>query len=200
MAFAGAGSLVLADLEERRILWHRYIAQVPYDVRIADDLSRVSVADKGGCVWSYSTDGALLWHHRGIPVVTDMDATDDGSRVAVLSHDGTIRMYGADGQLAWLRSVAFGGHNALDMTGDGRFIAVGGGTRENPYAVFVLDGDGNLLWSHSEPRPIPEPFHPYLISAMSVAISEDGGKLVAGYGTGAPGVQLFTVVAQGSGG
>ncbi|GEM_PF-4328687 len=190
--FAGAGALVMVDVAAKRPLWHGYVAQVPYDVRITADFSRLVVADKGGNVWCVTTRGEPVWHRGGIAVLTDMDMTDDGSRTAVLSHDGTIRVFDRDGELLWRRAVGFAGHNALDMTGDGRRIVVGGGTREEPYAVFVFDADGNLLWKHSEPGPMPDPYHPYQSSAMTVAVSEDGSRIVAGYGTGRPAVQFFS--------
>jgi outer membrane protein assembly factor BamB len=193
-AFAGDGSLILVDLNARKPLWRGYVSGVPYDVRIPSDLSSVVVADKGDALWSYGFDGTLRWVRRDLTVLTDMDMSADGSRVVTLSHDGTVRQYDEEGNLLWRRAVGFGGHNGLDMTADGRFIAVGSGGKDFPYSVFLLDGDGNMLWTHSEPGPVPDPYHPYMMSAMSVTIADDASAIVAGYGTGNPGVQWFTGV------
>ena len=61
----------------------------------------------------------------------------------------------------------------------------------SPYKVFLLDKDGNTLWEHSQAGPTPERHHPYMISTMSVAISNDASYIAAGYGTDNSGVQLF---------
>lgn len=198
VAIAGAGALILLDLETRKLLWQKYISGVPYDVKFTADFSRIVVADKGDTLWSYSRQGDLLWRKPDLTVLTDMDMTADGSQILTLSHDGTLRMFDRDGNLIWRRAFGSAGHNGLDMTADGKYIVVGGGFRDVfrgedfPYAMFLLDGDGNLLWKHSESGPISDPYHPYLISAMTVAVSEDGSKIVAGYGTGNPGIQFFT--------
>jgi WD40 repeat protein len=197
--FAGAGSLILMDIEAKESLWNRYIVGVPYDVKLTEDLSRIVVGDKGDSLWCYNGEGELLWRKTDLTVLTDIDMSDDASRIIAMSHDGTLRMYDGEGNLLWRRAIGFGGHNGLDMTGDGEYIAVGGGVTSEgsadagfPYAVYLLDKDGNLLWKHSEEGPVPDPYHPYMMSAMSVAISEDATKIVVGYGTGKPAVQLFT--------
>lgn len=198
VAFAGEGSLILMNIKTKKPLWRKYVAGVPYDVKMTKDVSRIVVADKGDTIWCYDGKGKLLWKKSDLTVLTDMDMTDDASKIVGLSHDGTIRAYDGDGKLLWRRGIGFGGHNGLDMTGDGKYIAIGGGLLgagggENfPYATYLLDGDGNLLWKHSESGPVPEPYHPYMMSAMSVAISEDATKIAAGYGTGNPAIQLFT--------
>lgn len=195
-AFAGNGSLILIDLQDKKPLWQKYVAGVPYDVRIPSDLSAVVVADKGDSLWYYNFDGTLRWYKRDLTVLTDMDMTDDGRRVLTLSHDGTVRMFDAEGNLVWRRAIGFGGHNGLDMSADGGYIAVGSGGKDFPYSVYLLDGDGNQLWKHSQPGPVPEPFHPYMMSAMSVAISDDASRIVAGYGTGYPGIQMFVGTSE----
>lgn len=189
--FAGDSSLVLIDVEARKPLWRKYIAGVPYDVRIAKDHSAIAVADKGDVLWYYGFDGTLLWHVKDITVQTDMDMTSDGSSIVTLSHDGTVRKFDARGNLIWRRALGFGGHNGLDMTADGTYIAVGSGGKEFPYSLFILDGDGNVIWKHSQEGPVPEPYHPYMMSAMTVAIRDDASALAAGYGTGFPGIQFF---------
>ncbi len=100
-------------------------------------------------------------------------------------------MYDGEGNLLWQKAVDGAGHNGIHITDDAEYIVVGGGSIETPYKTFLLDKDGNLLWEHCEPGPIPEPYHPYLISAMCVAISQDGSRILSGYGTGNPGIQFF---------
>jgi WD40 repeat protein len=190
--FAGDGALVLLDLKKQKPLWQKYIVGVPYDVWFSSDTSSIVVADKGDALWSYDFDGNLQWVKRDLTVLTDMDMSEDGSRIVTLSHDGTLRQFDNKGNLLWRRALGFGGHNGLDMTPDGGAIAVGSGGKDFPYSLFLFDDDGNLLWKHSEPGPVPDPYHPYMMSAMSVAISDDASQIVAGYGTGSPGVQWFT--------
>lgn len=196
--YGGGNSLIMFDLENGTQVWHRYIANLPYDIKITPNLSKIVVADKGSVLWCYDAQGNLLWHERDIPVLTDMDMSRDGSRIVTLSHNGTVRMYDGNGTLLWKLTLGSGGHNGLDMTSDGRYVVVGGGvtsaggSRAFPYAVYLLDNEGNLLWEHSQDGPIPQPYHPYLISVMSVAISDNGSYIVAGYGAGNPGIRLFS--------
>lgn len=172
-------------------LWEKYIGGVlPYYIGMTPDLSRIVVADKGDLLSCFDGSGNLLWRHY-MNVLTDAHMSTDASRVVTLSHDGQVRMFDGDGNLLWRRAVDGAGHNGLHMTEDGKYIVVGGGTIDTPYKTMLLDEDGNLLWEHSQPGPIPDPYHPYLISAMNVVISPDATFIVSGYGAGAPGIQLF---------
>ncbi|MFQ5865302.1 MAG: PQQ-binding-like beta-propeller repeat protein [bacterium] len=190
IAYGGGSSLLLLDINGN-FIWEKYIGGVlPYFIGITPDLSRIVVADKGDLLSCFDGSGNLLWRHY-MNVLTDAHMSTDGSRIVTLSHDGIIRMYDRDGNLLWHRAVDGAGHNGLHMTGDGKYIVVGGGTVDSPYKTMLLDEDGNLLWEHSQPGPIPDPYHPYLISTMNVVISPDAKFIVSGYGAGAPGIQLF---------
>ena len=190
IACGGGESLLLLDINGN-FVWERYIGGiVTYYIGFTPELSKIVVADKGDLLSCFDGSGNLLWRHF-IDVLTDAHMSGDGSRVVALSHDGIVRMYDGSGRILWRRAVEGAGHNAIHMTDDGKYIVVGGGTTNRPYKTMLLDENGNLLWEHSEPGPIPHPYHPYLISAMCVAVSQDASCIVSGYGAGNPGIQLF---------
>jgi outer membrane protein assembly factor BamB len=191
VVYAGDDYILLLDIRNRRCLWRRQIGGAVYDAMLTRDLSQIVVADKGDNIWCYDRAGKLLWRRSKISVLTDADMTADGRRIVALSHNGIVRMYVRRGNLLWQRTVGFGGHNGIDMTDDGNYIAVGGGRAHSPYEVFVLDKDGNLLWEHSQAGPVSWQLHSYTMSTMTVAISNDASYIVAGYGTANPAVSLF---------
>ena len=55
------------------------------------------------------------------------------------------------------------GHNAVYMTKNGRYIALGG------KGIILLDNEGTVLWRNEEGW------------VNYVAVSEDGSKIIAGY-------------------
>ncbi len=192
VAIGGGSSLVLLDVNGN-FVWERNIGGIaPYLIGITSDNSKIISADKGNQLTCYDWQGNWQWRHF-IPILTDADMSSDASRIAALSHNGVVRLYDGDGNLLWKRAVdENGGHNAIDMTPDGKYIAVGGAATDAPFKTMLWDVNGNLLWEHSQPGEMPNPYHPYLISTMSVIISDDATKIFAGYGDAGPGVQMFT--------
>lgn len=168
---------------------------LPYVIRPSTDKSRIFVPDKGGCASMFDANGALLWRkeHR---VTTYGGMSADGSVAAVLSHNGNLYCYNGAGVLQWHRFVpgsengAGAGHDGLDMTPDGQYIAIGGGR----YNTVLYDSQGNVLWRHTGTDPGGGSAHPYWSSVMNVRISQDGDKIVSGYGTSNPKLCYFEKV------
>jgi len=126
-------------------------------------------------------------------VLTYGAMSSDGSLVVALSHGGYLHCYSGEGELLWYRRISIGdsaggaGHNGVDITPDGKYIAVGGGN----YTTLLYDAHGNLLWRHQGDAPIDGSEHPYKHSVMAVRISPDGTKIVSGYGTSDPRLIYF---------
>ena len=190
VAFGGGESLILVDIEGN-LVWEKYIGgTLPYFIGMTPTLSRIVVADKVDLLSCFDKAGNLLWRHH-MNVLTDAYMNKDGTRIVAFTHDGIVWMYDENGELLWRRAVDGAGHNGIHITEDGKYTIVGGETRDTPYKTMLLDENGNLLWEHYEPGPVPDPYHPYLMSTMCVHISNDLKYIISGYGTGQPGIQVF---------
>ena len=182
------------------LIWRGYMAYTPYVICPSSDGSRIMVADKGDCLSMFDGEGNLLWR-KDHKVITYGAMSADGSVAVVLTTHGYVYCYNGNGEIQWysyLRgegdyiTAGVGGHNAVDVTPDGKYIVVGG----TNYSTVLYDSEGNVLWRHKGSTP----FIPGLIggdlkqSAMAVRISEDGTKIVSGYGTGDPRLCYFEKV------
>jgi len=174
-----------------QLVWRRNEdTGVPYIICPSTDNSRIFIPDKGDCASMFDGDGKLLWRkeHR---VTTYGGMSADGSVVVVLSHNGNLYCYNGEGELQWYRLVPGGGgagHDGLDITPDGKYIAVGGGN----YNTILYDSKGNVLWRHTGSASIDTSEHPYWHSVMNVKISDDARKIVSGYGYSDPRLCYFT--------
>jgi len=177
-----------------QLVWRRNEdVGLPYIICPSTDKSRIFIPTKGDITSMYDGDGNLLWRkeHR---VTTYGGMSADGSVVVVLSHNGNLYCYNGEGELQWYRLVpgtggsGGAGHDGLDITPDGQYIAVGGGN----YNTILYDSKGNVLWRHTGSASIDISEHPYWHSVMNVKISEDGKKIVSGYGYSDPRLCYFT--------
>lgn len=188
-----AGPVVHLIDTSGEIIWRRYeFSGLPYIIWTSPDMSRIMIPDKGDYISMYNGDGDLLWR-RDLRVLTYGAMSADGSLVVALAHNGNLFAYSGEGELLWYRQIPVGdsaggaGHNGIDITPDGRYIAVGGGN----YTTLLYDAQGNLLWRHQGTAPIDQSEHPYLHSTMAVRISPDGTKIISGYGTSDPRICYF---------
>ncbi|NQU15846.1 MAG: PQQ-binding-like beta-propeller repeat protein [Desulfobacteraceae bacterium] len=178
--------------------WRNYIAYTPYVICSSEDKSRVMAADKGDCLSMFDGDGKLLWRKEQ-KVITYGAMSADGKVVVILTTHGYVYCYNGEGELQWcsyLRgkgtslTAGVGGHNAVDVTPDGKYIVVGG----TNYSTVLYDSDGNVLWRHMGSAT----YIPGLVggglkqSVMAVRISDDARKIVSGYGTSDPRLCYFT--------
>jgi hypothetical protein len=170
---------------------------LPYIIRPTTDRSQIVVPDKGGCLSMFNGNGKLMWR-KELRVLTYGGMSTDGSVVIALSHNGNLYCYNVQGELQWYRFVpgsengGGAGHDGIDVTPDGKYIIVGGGN----YNTVLYDSDGNVLWRHTGDAPIDISEHPYWHSVMNVRISEDGEKIVSGYGKSDPRLCYFEKVAD----
>jgi len=163
---------------------------LPYIICPSTDRSRIFIPDKGGCASMFDGDGKLLWR-KELRVATYGGMSADGSVAVVLSHNGNLYCYNGEGELQWYRLVpgsGGAGHDGLDITPDGKYIAVGGGN----YNTILYDSKGNVLWRHTGSATIDTSEHPYWHSVMNVRISDDARKIVSGYGYSDPRLCYFT--------
>jgi len=203
-AFTGDGQHVFAGGLPHRftiggdLSWRSYISYTPWVICQSTDESRVMTVDKGDCVSMFDGNGKLLWRKEQ-KVITYGGMSADGSVVVILTTHGFVYCYNGEGELQWcsyLRgkgtslTMGVGGHNAVDVTPDGKYIVVGG----TNYSTVLYDSDGNVLWRHMGSAA----YIPGLIGGgmkqcvMAVQISDDARKIASGYGTSDPKLCYFT--------
>ncbi len=197
--FSG-GRLILFTRDGER-LWERFVGEFPLVLEI-DPKGNLYAAGKNREVSSFDAKGNLRWRRR-IPdhvVTAGADSmAADGSLLVVGTVSGWLYAFDGDGTLLWRRALpsGFQGHNAVDVTPDGRRIVVGSaGERGGGGLVVVYDRHGALLWSHrsADRRESGGSSYPYdhnHIGAITVAISDDGEHVAAGYGDST--VRLFEI-------
>ncbi len=178
-------------------VWHSYITYTPFVICPSSDKSRFMAVDKGDCVSMFDGNGNVLWR-KEIRVTTYGAMSADGSVVVVLTTWGSVHCYNGEGEIQWysyLRgerdyiTAGVGGHNAVDITPDGKYIVVGGVN----YSTILFDSEGNMLWRHFGPvQSVPWPDGGgHKDSVMAVRISDDGKKIVSGYGFSDPKLCYF---------
>ena len=173
-----------------RLVWRRYHPSVPYAIWPSSNGSRIVVVDKGDSLSMFSVKGKLLWRreHR---VQTYGVMSARGSVVVITTSNGYIFVYDKKGRVKWYHfipgSKGSGGHNAADITPDGKYIIVGVGG----YTTVLYDSKGNVLWRHAGDTPYDPQENGYQQSVMAVRISPDGEKIVSGTGTVDPKLYYF---------
>ncbi len=177
------------------LVWRKYLPGIPYEIHISSDGSKIMIPTKSDVVNVFDSNGNILWQ-KEIVKITYGAMSSDGSSIVIISSDGYLYSYDGDGTLKWCLMIDTGtsgagaGHNGLAMTPDGNYIAVGGGN----FYTLLYDSNGNLLWRHNSEDSINYEVHPYKNSVMSVRISDDGTKIVSGYGYSDPRLCYFEKV------
>ncbi|MBC8417953.1 MAG: hypothetical protein H8E10_05105 [Desulfobacterales bacterium] len=192
-----AGGLPYLFTLDGDLVWRSYISYTPWVISLNTDESRIFIPDKGDCLSMFDGDGKLLWRKEQ-KVITYGGMSADGSVVVILTTYGYVFCYNGEGEFQWcsyLRgkgaslTAGAGGHNAVDVTPDGKYIVVGG----TNYSTVLYDSDGNLLWRHMGSKE----YTPGLIgggmkqSVMAVRISDNARKIVSGYGYSDPRLSYF---------
>jgi hypothetical protein len=157
------GSLVMFD-RDGRVLWKNFIGQFPLLFEI-DDQYNVYAAGKNREIFSFDGKGNLRWRYR-VPnhVVNSGDISRDGKFLVFVTVGSRMYAMDSSGNLLWQRHTK---HQTLDMTPDGKWIAVG---------TEVYRSDGTLVWFLDLP-------------GEAVAISDDG-KFIA-IGDGGSNIRIF---------
>lgn len=185
--FSG-GQLVMLD-REGMPLWDAFIGEFPMLLEIDADYN-VYAAGKNRELFSLDAKGNLRWRWRIPNHVVDAGANNmsaDGKLIVLGTVGGHLYAFDDMGKMRWQRPLrgGFQGHNALDVTPDGAWIAVGTAGMAEGGSVLLLDREGTLVWSHrSDDRRDPSQggYDHNQSGAITVAISDDGSHIAAGYG------------------
>jgi outer membrane protein assembly factor BamB len=168
-------------------LWKAFIGEFPMVLEIDADYN-VYAAGKNRELFSFDVNGNLRWRRRIANHVVSAGANNmsaDGKFIVLSTVGGWVYAFDDAGEIAWQRPVPGGlqGHNALDMTPDGRWIVVGTAGTEEGGGVVLYDRNGTLLSSHhSEDRREAGQYDHNQTGVITVAISDDGSRIAAGYG------------------
>lgn len=164
-------------------LWSYIIGEFPMFLA-TDSNKNVFATGKSRTLFSFDVAGNLRFKHR-IPdhTATAGAATPDGSRIALGTVGGMIYLFDNAGNLLWKRSMtipgepASTGHNAIAISQDGKRIVAG--TAPNN-CIIVYNEKGTIV--DKECMPVKKTSNEQLEGVMSVQISPDKTKIVAGYG------------------
>ncbi len=110
-------------------------------------------AGAAGWVTALDLDGGTLWERRGFPRISSMEVVDldgDGEDEILLGVLHYIQCYDAKGSRRWNIGTSVGNTitsiKTADLDGDGlREIVVGGDSTVYPN-LYVLGGDGKIIW------------------------------------------------------
>jgi WD40 repeat protein len=183
--FSG-GKLVMFS-NRGQVIWEKYIGEFPLTLEI-DSQYNVYAAGKNRELFSYDGTGKLRWRCRiANHVVTagSNNMSQDGSLIAFGTVGGMIYAFDSDGEIRWRRRLipdaVLLGHNALDVTPDGKWIAAGT-AGENRY-VLLYNDKGTLVWSQKfNDWRDPSLYDHNQTGAITVAISDDASLIAAGFG------------------
>lgn len=185
--FSG-GKTVLLD-KNGGVLWERNIGEFPMVTEIDNDYN-VYLAGKNRELFSFDKEGNLRFRYRiGNHVVTagSNNMAKERDLLVFGTVGGWMYAFNRDGELVWQQDLPpiLQGHNALDITPSGDYIAVGTAGDEGG-SVSVYDKNGTALWSKefkdSRGKDWPYEFDHNHIGAITIAISDDGKYVAAGFG------------------
>ena len=189
-----SGGLVVMFDRSGTLLWERSIGEFPMSMGVDASYS-VFAAGKNRELFSFDGDGLLRFRHRisnHVVSAARRNMSDAGDRFAHGTVGGVLQVFDQTGAMVWQRRLGgvLLGHNALDMTSDGSLIVAGSaGEAGRDGYLELFDRNGALLWQtrHGDGRDAGTIPMPYSIDhnqrgVISVAISDDGRRIVAGYG------------------
>ncbi|MDQ7065951.1 MAG: PQQ-binding-like beta-propeller repeat protein [candidate division KSB1 bacterium] len=198
-----SGGLIIMLTRSGAPLWQTSIGEFPMVLEIDRDYNTY-LAGKSRELFSFDANGQLRWRRRvgsGVISASSNSLSNDGNRIVIGTVGGWVEAYDGLGNLLWQRRLPGTslGHNALDITPDGNFIAVGvvGEPGRDGY-LLLFDRNGSLLWQVRYPdlRDTGEIAYTYSYEhnhrgVITVAVSDDGQYIVAGFGDGT--IRIFEV-------
>ena len=172
-------------------LWKNFIGEFPLMLQI-DKEYNIYAGGKNHEVVSYDKTGKLRWRYRNADNVVSAGSnnlSEDGSTLAYGTVAGWLHVLNTkDGSVKWSRRLEgdLQGHNALDMTPDGEYIAVGTTGDDNGGVLDIYSKDGTLLWrktyKDSRSSDSKYSYDHNQKGVITVAISDDAEYISAGYG------------------
>jgi hypothetical protein len=156
------GDKVIFMTRDKRVLWNHDITTTITSVEITPNAEYTAVGAYDG-VYLFSKNGKLFWHYpfdlfktRSVYVAI----TPDGRYIAataLIEHDGGyVYLFSKDGNLLWEKKVSDSFVLSVDISDDGKYLAVGL-DRE----WLLLNKNGDILYRNN------------VIGGRAIAISSD---------------------------
>jgi len=191
IVFGMSGGRLLSYTIQGDKIYERFIGEFPMVLEI-DDTYNIYAAGKNRELFSYDLLGALRWR-KAIPnhvVTAGSDNMSDDGKIIVMGTVGAhVYAFNPDGEILWQQHIKgeLQGHNALDVTPDGNYIAVGSAGTQDGGWLQVFHKSGNLLWEKQfedlrDPDKLDYTYDHNQSGAITVAISDDAEYVAAGYG------------------
>ena len=147
---------------DKRLLWEYHIPTTVPSVEMTPTAGYIAVGALDG-IHLFSKNGEELWHYSFDPFKTHgvyVAITPDGRYIAATSlieHDGGyVYFFSRDGDLMWKKKVSSSFVLSIDISDDGKYLAVGLDS-----GWFLLNRWGDILYTNSE------------IRGWAIAISKD---------------------------
>jgi len=148
---AVAGPEVIFMSNDKQVLWEYHIPTTVISVDMTPDAEYIAVGARNG-VHLFSRGGKLLWHYESDPFKTRgfyVAITPDGRYIAaaaLIEHDGGyVCLFSRDGNLLWKKKVSNSFVLSVDISDDGKYLAVG---LEREW--LLLNNRGDVLYSNNK--------------------------------------------------
>jgi outer membrane protein assembly factor BamB len=167
----GQGGVRFLDGRRRRELWRYEDERRIWHVALCPEAGRIVAASRNNCVLLLDWDGRLVWKYEGSEDFVGVAISADGSVVLAGDWDHTLYCLNADRSVRWKYRGSSQWFKGVAMTPGAEYIVAArqGPKAGNQGAVYLLDGEGKLLWEHLVER-----------NAQDVAITPDGRLIAVG--------------------
>ncbi len=179
-------NLVAFDIKGKK-LWEHNTGQFPMFLAMDQEKNTFAVG-KSRTLFSFDKNGKLRFKTRIPDHTVTAGAMSKKSTFAMGTVGGWVYLFDKNG-IMWrhnTKGVISIGHNAIDITPDGKYIVVGTAAAMRPgeegkgSEIIVFDEKGSILWRNkSKDNPNSNRM---IMGTMHVSISDDGSTIIASYG------------------
>ena len=148
------GYIAMFNTSDGSMIWENWIGEFPLFLAV-DQKGNTYACGKGRTLFSFDSTGNIRWSYR-VPdhTVTSGGISEDGSKLVIGTVGGWIYLIDtSDGNVLWRTRLPFAaitgeavtsvGHNAVSISSDGGFIAVGGGPAN---ILIILNEKGTRVF------------------------------------------------------
>ena len=169
------GGIRLLDSQHRSELWRYEDERRIWHVALCPQAGRVVAASRGNCVLLLDWDGRLVWRYAGTNDFVGVTISEDGNTIIAGDWSDTLHCLNADRSVRWQYKSDGKSFKGVATTPCAEYVIAAAEETASGYegSVYLLDGDGKILWEHLTDR-----------HAQDVAITPDGRFAVAGTETG----------------
>lgn len=197
------GHMSMLDTDNGNKIWENWVGEFPLFLGVDQD-DNTYACGKGRTLFSFDSSGSLRWSYR-VPdhTTTSGVISDDGSRLVI----GTVGAWvyyidTSNGDVIWRsgltessgtadESINTVGHNAVSISKNGEYIAVGAGPANH---LTIYNKKGTKIFEHTSELNTDSILNDKWATigegasegtqkgVMCTVISDNGERVIAGYG------------------